>query len=176
MEGWKHYPFLPLWDSKKKAFEMSPWENFHFHKVGPWVITVITPINGLFFNAYLYKWTYFTLGAHLASGSAIPDSTPRCEVKSLKDPGGSGSWHDEFRGCVALEVCGLFPGRNIQVYSICIISKCVGTQIFSFCTCFLIRFVFWIIDCWIWRHIVEAFDDVFDASFEWIYPPAILLI
>lgn len=114
------------------------WENFHFHKVGPWVIT---PINGLFFQCD-YKWTYFTLGAHLASGSAIPDSTPRSKVKSLKVPGGSGSYMMNFVGA-CLEVCGLFPGRNIQVYyTVCIISKCVGTQMFSFCTCFLIRFVF----------------------------------
>ena len=42
-----------------------------------------------------------------------------------------------------LEVSGLFPGRNIQgYYSIWFINKCVGTQFFSFCTCFLIRFVF----------------------------------
>ena len=37
-------------------------------------------------------------------------------MKSLKVPGGVWKLHDEFRGCVALEVSGLFPGRNIQVY------------------------------------------------------------
>ena len=64
-------------------------------------------------------------------------------MKSLKVPW-SGSYMMNFVGA-CLEVCGLFPGRNIQVYltnSICFMNKCVGTQSFGFCTCFLIRFVF----------------------------------